>query len=374
MATLASEGLFNFSQSFFSPDVLQRISREIDQPVEQTKTGLKSVIPTLLMGIVKKGSTQEGAESLISMAKSQVDQTTGTIKNNTNFSGSDFLHGIFGGNLNSIISKLGSTTGMNSYSVTKMMGVAAPLILGALGSKIKSENMNASSLMSFLSEQKGSLAALLPSSLSGLMSSGASFSGNSSTSTYSTSAPHVSSGINWKKILGLIVGVLFVLWLLSKLFYKNPSMVDPMADRVATIDQALVVPVDGLSALEEYLGANAATGALKRFRFETLNFSSGATTLTSGGKEEMSEIVRAMKAYPATTAIIEGYTDNVGPDYVNNKLSTDRAVEIKNQLVKAGIAPSRLQAVGMGSQNPVSSNTTAEGRLENRRIEFVIKH
>ena len=85
MATLASEGLFNFSQSFFSPDVLQRISREIDQPVEQTKTGLKSVIPTLLMGIVKKGSTQEGAESLISMAKSQVDQTTGTIKNNTNY-------------------------------------------------------------------------------------------------------------------------------------------------------------------------------------------------------------------------------------------------------------------------------------------------
>jgi len=70
--------------------------------------------------------------------------------------------------------------------------------------------------------------------------------------------------------------------------------------------------------------------------------------------------------------IINGYTDNVGPDDVNNSLSLRRANNSKALLVSNGVDAPRLTANGMGSSNPIMSNTTDEGRASNRRVEFVL--
>ena len=67
--------------------------------------------------------------------------------------------------------------------------------------------------------------------------------------------------------------------------------------------------------------------------------------------------------------IIYGYTDSSGDKFKNKILSQNRANSVKKALISYGIDRSRLIAIGKGSQNPIADNSTAEGRVQNRRIE-----
>ncbi|MEO1937580.1 MAG: OmpA family protein, partial [Sulfurimonas sp.] len=69
------------------------------------------------------------------------------------------------------------------------------------------------------------------------------------------------------------------------------------------------------------------------------------------------------------SAKIVGYTDNVGSEAYNQKLSERRAKAVMNALIERGVDAKQLSAIGMGELNPVASNDTAEGRAQNRRIE-----
>ena len=70
---------------------------------------------------------------------------------------------------------------------------------------------------------------------------------------------------------------------------------------------------------------------------------------------------------------ISGHTDSVGSDDTNIQLSQRRAEAVADYLVKAGISPEHLNAVGYGKTRPIASNDTEEGRAQNRRIEFDVK-
>lgn len=357
MAAVASDSLFSVSQSFFSPDILQKISTEINQPVEKTKAGLKSVIPTLLMGIVNKGSTPEGAETLVSMASRHTTPMNVSADSDTLKEGNEFLTGIFGNNLSSTVSSLGATTGMNTGSISKMMGMAAPLVMGAIGSKIKNEKMSTSGLMSFLGQQKSSLMALIPSGLGGLT--------GMQNRTTETSV--------WPKIvlLGLIVAA--VIWLLNMFAFNRPA---PLVMEQPTSSLPPEVSPDSaqsIGALQDFMNSSAVAGTLRRFRFENLKFQTGTTALMNGTENELNQIAFTMKTFPDATARVEGFTDNTGSAAVNQTISNKRALAVKGELVSRGVEADRILAVGMGQRNPISSNDTAQGRAENRRIEFVIK-
>ncbi|MHB1179121.1 MAG: OmpA family protein [Daejeonella sp.] len=69
---------------------------------------------------------------------------------------------------------------------------------------------------------------------------------------------------------------------------------------------------------------------------------------------------------------LAGHTDNVGSDAANLKLSKDRAESVKSYLVSQGANSSRIEATGYGESQPISSNTTAAGRQNNRRVEFTL--
>jgi OOP family OmpA-OmpF porin len=91
--------------------------------------------------------------------------------------------------------------------------------------------------------------------------------------------------------------------------------------------------------------------------------------------QEIKKVADYMTQYPATTAVIEGHTDNVGNEAANVKLSQRRAESIKAYLVeKFGINGLRIKAVGYGPNKPIASNATDAGRQKNRRVDAVFSN
>jgi outer membrane protein OmpA-like peptidoglycan-associated protein len=91
--------------------------------------------------------------------------------------------------------------------------------------------------------------------------------------------------------------------------------------------------------------------------------------------EDYLKRVRAvLNAYPESTLIIEGHTDALGNEHDNLVLSERRANEVKKWLIeKENIEASRLKTVGLGASVPIADNTTAEGRMKNRRVKFKLQ-
>jgi len=82
-----------------------------------------------------------------------------------------------------------------------------------------------------------------------------------------------------------------------------------------------------------------------------------------------------LKRYPNVEVKIDGYTDSIGTQAYNLKLSERRAEFVKNYLIAHGVSASQIIGIkGYGKLDPVASNATAEGRTQNRRIEFKVEN
>jgi len=87
----------------------------------------------------------------------------------------------------------------------------------------------------------------------------------------------------------------------------------------------------------------------------------------------LEEIAEVMAKNPNLALVeIQGHTDNTGSRERNQRLSDERANAVRNWLVKAGVAGSRLQAKGYGQDRPVAPNVTEGNRSKNRRVQFII--
>ncbi|HTB96924.1 MAG TPA: OmpA family protein [Terracidiphilus sp.] len=101
-------------------------------------------------------------------------------------------------------------------------------------------------------------------------------------------------------------------------------------------------------------------------------FDTGHYTLKSGAREKLAKIAGILIAYPGLNIAVGGYTDNVGGDEMNQKLSENRAGAVREFLVQQGVVAGSVSATGFGSSSPVASNENSTGRQENRRVELVV--
>ena len=106
-----------------------------------------------------------------------------------------------------------------------------------------------------------------------------------------------------------------------------------------------------------------------------VEFATNKADIRPAFDKELQRFGDVMKNYPDLKVVIEGHTDNVGGQVINEKLSAKRANSVKDYLTKKfGIAESRLTAKGYGMSKPIASNKTKEGRQKNRRVEAAVDY
>lgn len=100
-------------------------------------------------------------------------------------------------------------------------------------------------------------------------------------------------------------------------------------------------------------------------------FAFNSSTLSTNAKMALSRFAQILKQNPTMDIAIYGYTDNIGTEAANQKVSTNRADAVADFLMNQGVSATQFKYVlGKGWSDPVASNDTEAGRAQNRRVEI----
>jgi outer membrane protein OmpA-like peptidoglycan-associated protein len=101
-------------------------------------------------------------------------------------------------------------------------------------------------------------------------------------------------------------------------------------------------------------------------------FDTASSNLRPIAREKLAKVAGIVSGHPGLRLDIEGHTDSVGTDEYNQKLSENRSAAVRDYLTQQGMAAASVTAKGLGENQPIANNDTADGRQKNRRVELVI--
>ncbi|WP_410951041.1 OmpA family protein [Pseudomonas sp. S1(2024)] len=104
-----------------------------------------------------------------------------------------------------------------------------------------------------------------------------------------------------------------------------------------------------------------------------VTFKTNSSDIASNFYSPLNQVSASLKQYDQTTVSVVGYTDNTGPRQYNMNLSQQRAQNVAQYIISQGVGGHRLMIHGAGPDQPVASNSTEDGRLQNRRVEISLR-
>jgi outer membrane protein OmpA-like peptidoglycan-associated protein len=395
------------ARGLLTPDVIKSASSLVGESESGTRTALNSSVPSVLSGLLNLVSSRDGANSLAGLIRdggygAAVDNARslfsgGSATTNMLSAGPQLLGTIFGGRGAGVADLLGRSAGIGSSSATKLLSLAAPLVLGVLGKRATAQGLNASGLANALLSEKSEIAAAAPAGLSQLLGAGPVAVDRARDVTTNVQEPlHIEhyaepapaalptepprKGVSW---LPLALAALAALGLLMFLRGRTTRSVQNVtSDAVSTAKEAMSkvelpggtnisVPEGSINYnLARFLAEPSAPTLPKSFVFDHLNFKTGSTELTPDSVPTVNDLALVLKAYPKAQVQLVGHTDSTGTTEANQALSVDRANAVKGMLVAQGVGADRIATAGFGQDRPVAGNDTEEGRARNRRLEL----
>lgn len=104
-----------------------------------------------------------------------------------------------------------------------------------------------------------------------------------------------------------------------------------------------------------------------------ITFNTGSTELSPAAQFNLDKLAGSFRQYGDNNIEVTGHTDSVGSNASNIELSLKRAISVGKHLISQGIDKSRIQVYGAGPSQPIASNSSDEGRAQNRRVEIRLK-
>jgi OmpA-OmpF porin, OOP family len=397
---------------------LGTVAGQLGQSEQQVTRGLQMSVASLGAGLATKSQDKGFMRQLFDLATTRgidparvvsdpsalMAQTpAGSPASGATNATSQLLSSVFGGNTSAVTSAIAGATGLRPESATSLVSMAVPLVLGVLGSHIRSSGLNASGFADWFATQRDSLLREAPPALRGLFSTGAPTTRITDASVAAGIASRPTTRPDrwlWPAIAAILV--LGVVWNVMRgnraanVAASATNAPDTAAGEVAGAASATASTVNAVTGT--VVSLKLPTGVELRvpdngtetkllgylqdptrhgtdtvwFDFDRLLFETNSATLAPSSNDQLHDVATILVAYPKTRATIGGYTDNTGDADANVKLSQDRASNVVTQLVTLGVAPNRLTAKGYGEKHPVADNNTEVGRTQNRRIAIRI--
>lgn len=408
-----SFNLIETVKNYFTDEFTNQASSKLGESNSGIVKALTAIIPTSLAGILMKATSgNDGAGSILEMAKNAMASNEGSPESTSPEKGSSMLSEIFGANKSMIGSAISNFAGIKDSSAGSLMSMGLPAIMGILGKHAEQNNLSASGLAGFLSSQKDHILRAMPaglSSITGLLGLGslpgaAPITGDP-IKEHAEAIIDKPGGNRWLWPLIIIVAAIALLWYMSRscndtrpstaAINSDTSAAMTGADTFTTLPapvmhESIKVQLPDGKELEAYKGGiedklvtflkgnwkSLSEDSLKNmwFNFDNLNFNTGTATLLPESEKQLDNIAEILKAFPDAKIKIGGYTDATGDAAANKKLSQERADAAKDGLSKRGVASQVIGAEGYGSEfAKYPASASDEDRAMDRHVSVSVR-
>ena len=384
-----------------SSGLISKLSTTTGESTSNLQTGLSAAIRAMTASAAMRANDAEAMNQIHAMAidpandLSAPDRAEGLISRvitgSTQASSSDFIQSLLLGNrFSNMADALAGYAGVSKATARSLFGIATSLVLSYLGRMVRADHLDPSALASRLAAERDSIVSGLPPALSKFYPAagvtekeGAAAMPSRAPVAAARAAAAAKQRSAWSWALPAALAALAV-WAIASIFGHSRAPVPqssrgmPMPGAIGTSGFVRTELPNGVrlqfspsgteARLLMFIQTSGPVTTENWFEFDRLNFEPDSAVVSSDSKDQLSNIAAIMKAYPAASVKIGGYTDNTGDPAANQQLSQQRAEAVKDQLEEMGVDGSRITAEGYGEQHPVASNDTAEGRMQNRRV------
>ncbi len=392
--------LIDSVKSYLTAELIGKVAGTLGESENGISKASSGLVASILGGLLSKSGDSGIMNTIFSLLKdgktTSVLGDLGALIGQGNLAHNDpkdvagkFIGTLFGSKVPDLINGVASYAGIKNTSASSLLGMIGPLVMGVLGKKIASGGLNLSALTGLLSSEKSSITSLIPAGLGSALGV-SSLMGQGQNHSYTKEQSSDRPAWLWPLLLGLAALLTFMVWKgCKKTDMPEVPVVnlDSVAQRAEDVvdDAASVVTgyvhklrsgfeikgnADGIeNLLIGFVDSDKAIDKTTWFNFDRLTFKTGSDELDmERSKDQLNNIYEILKEFPTLKLKIGGYTDNTGKEDENMKLSQRRAEAVVSALTGMGIDKTRLEPEGYGSQHPVASNDTEEGRAQNRRI------
>jgi len=331
--------------------------------------GMRSAIATVLGGMATKSDNPSLLRSLLDMvpagagAFSGPNLGAGVLDPNSPLitTGKSMLSTLFGSSEGAVSQALGAGTGLPSGAASSLLAMAAPVVMGFLGKRVRDQGLSMGGLGNLLQREIPAIREVLPAGVTDLLWPRVHQTAAAAASpVVAQTVTREKSSMGWLLPLVLLCCLVpGLIWLFSHGHRVQTPTTTNSGTANRSIPEAPVVPNPAPAAS---LPQNV-----------NLYFDTGSARLRPDSLARLNDFANALAANGKNARVtVNGYTDSAGNAAANMRLSQARANMVKNDLIHDGISADRLTVNGYGQDNPAADNSTTEGKGRNRRVEITI--